>query len=225
MFRNSQRQKMFNFFGTKPKYFAFCLSLFAILSPSTSYAVDEQQCLGLLNPKPLPPLVDKAAEEYSFHYANVVSIYSSMYSVMDEHCSEALGDELSVKKDAVIGHLLLSFPSNEMMKNDGFRECLLSHFHTKGVSSNPSIVMIEKSLNQLIPYFEKRIAVFKATALKTNEKYTDYQICKGSFLLRSLVDGSPTPLGEKIEGVEKQSKVGMDSSNLIINSFCSESQC
>ena len=170
------------------RYIAVVCGFLALL-PSTSNAVDEQQCMGVLNPTPLPPLVDKAAEEYSFHYANIVSIYASMYSVMDKHCSEALGAELSLKKDAVIGHLLMSFPSNKMMENDGFRKCLLSHFHKKGSSSNQSLILMEKSLNQLTPFFEKRFTQFKAAAQKTNEKYTDYQICKGAFLLKSLVDG------------------------------------
>lgn len=196
-----------------------------IILPLVSYAVDEQQCLGVLNPTPLPPLVDKAAEEYSFHYANIVSIYASMYSVMDKHCSEALGAELSVKKDVVIGHLLMSFPSNKMMENDGFRKCLLSHFHKKGSSSNQSLILMEKSLNQLTPFFEKRFTQFKAAAQKTNKKYTDYQICKGAFLLKSLVDGSPTQLAETIRGIEKQSKIGMQSSNIVIDNYCSKSQC
>lgn len=205
--------------------------LFTKLS-TASFAVDRDKCGYLFAQTPSDPLVDKALEEYSFQYVKMVSLYNGIYATIEKECPNLVDETHSVKKDVVVGHLLLNYPSNKIVKKMKFKECLLSHFYKRETytisgssllykESDYALMNLESTLDGMIPAFEKRLNQARILNLKDNLKFSNEKVCRFTFSLKEYPKNIElTELGKIVKKMEDEALKSIKYSNKVIEAHC-----
>ena len=198
----------------------------AIQHPSNAFSLETEKCSGVLELQNLPPQLDQAVEDYSFHLSTVVSIYSGLYHTIEKKCPGLVDETFEWKKGIVIAKLHQDYPDNQITKRYAFKECLLSHFYFRDWHFDPSLRYMSSMLDQSLPIFEQMLKRAQDAAKASKVTVDSDKLCKFAFELTIPDDISElTQLGKQILQLEQTAQQGISSANARIKSFCKENVC
>lgn len=205
----------------------FCIFLSVVsVSPNEVIALESSKCDKVLSFPKLPQQVDKAAEDYSFHYATLVSLYSGIYRTIETHCPEFNSETLEFQKKLTVSNLRDNYPSNQLIEEYGLSECLLSHFYVRESFSDPTLNYMSAMLDRILPVYTQWLKRAKQAAQDNQLNLPDNVICERTFELTDPSDnGKLTSFGDHIFQAVKEAEVGISKANEILSFYCTYNKC
>ena len=197
-----------------------------LLSATQVFGLEISKCNKLIKFKDISEQVDLAIEDYSYYFSSLVMVHSGIFRTIELMCPNLVDEVFEWKKGIVVAHLMQSFPSNEIINEFEFRECLISHFYAWEIPSNDTLIYFSGKLDLMLPVYKNILKQNKEIVIENKISVSEDMLCEQTFALRERDNsGALTQLGQQIQKIEQDAKAGILRANKIIASYCQNNKC
>jgi len=206
------------------------VALMLIINSSLSYSFDNKKCGKINSIKINDKTIEDSMEKYAFHFSEVFAYYYALNQLTKKKCPMILENFGELSKDGIYDTMFNKFPTNRLVEQSGYRQCLLSHLYKKDTveilsSHQNTLSKIEDTVLKHFEDSKKLMSKSLKYKFKLDKEPKIDLICKFYYIEMYRSKKGYGRIGKALQKIENEAVTEIKKINNQIFNYCLDNDC